>query len=173
MLQSGDRRMVKPSVRSVVFSLAVALIALVVARYYFPSDYYVPVASAIVVSLGVTWFMHRRLRPYLPAPYGEGKTSSMDAASTMRSGLLLIVGGIVCLIGVFGSVYLLPPPVYFSVIFGLMIGLPLAELFYFGLVNRLERSTMTKIYWVTEEKNEGDDLVLLKSVAMIHRHAGR
>lgn len=124
-----------------------------------------------MVSLSVTGYRFRSLRSGMPKPYGLGKPSSIDAKSAARSGLLIVLGGIFCLVVVLGSVYFLPPVAFFALIFGLMAGLPLEELVFFALVTRIERASRTRIFSVTEETEQGGEEVLLKTVEMIPRPA--
>lgn len=145
--------------------------ALLVASRFFPSDIYVPLAGALIVSFSVTWFRFRGLRSGLPKPYGRGRRSSIDAKSSARSGLLIVLGGILCLVVVMGSVIFLPPVAFFALVFGLTAGLPLEELVFFALVARLERASRTRIFSVTEETEEGGEEVLVKTVEMVPRHA--
>jgi len=141
--------------------------ALLLASRFFPHDFYVPVTAALVVSLSVTWFRFRGLRSGLPSPYGRGRSSSVSARSAARSGILLMLGGVLSLVLVLGSVYFLPPVAFFGLVFGLMAGLPLEELVFFGLVTRLERASDTRIFSVTEEAGDEGDLVLVKTVEMV------
>jgi hypothetical protein len=127
----------------------------------------VPVVAALVVSSSVTWFRFRGLRAGLPRPYGHGRASSVDARSAARSGVFIALGGIVSVGAVLGSVFVLPPVVFFALVFGLAAGLPLEELVFFTLVTRLERGSKTRIFSVTEETGRDDDVVLVKTVEMV------
>ena len=82
-----------------------------------------------------------------------------------------MLGGILCLVVVMGSVIFLPPVAFFALVFGLTAGLPLEELVFFALVARLERASRTRIFSVTEETEEGGEEVLVKTVEMVPRHA--
>ena len=169
MFPSGDRRRVRPSVRSIAVSAVVLAGSLTLASQVFQYYVYAPLLAAIGISLSVTWFRFRSLRSMMPEPYGGGKRSSIDAKKAARSGILIVLGGILTLVVVMGSVFVLPPVAFFALIFGIMAGLPLEELLFFGLVTRLEKKSETRIFSVTEETGEEESTVLVKTVEMIPR----
>jgi len=170
MISSGERRRVRPSLKSLVLSAFVFPLALLVAERYFQLDLYIPVIAVLVVAASVTAFRYRGLSTKLPEPYGHGRISSIDAKSTARAGILIILGGVVCLFFLFGSVYILPPVAFFALVFGLAGGLPLEEIVFFTVVARLESASEMRIFTVTEETEKDGQTVLLKSVEMIPTH---
>jgi hypothetical protein len=147
--------------------------ALLLAGRFFLGYFYAPLAATLAVSLSVTWFRFRGLKSGLPSPYGQGRATSIDAKKAARSGLLIVLGGVFLLVVVFGSVNFLPPIAFFALIFGLMAGLPLEELVFFGVVTRLEETSKTLIFSVTEETVRDGDTVLVKTVEMAPRLQGR
>jgi hypothetical protein len=140
--------------------------ALVLASRLFSASFYVPLATAILVCFIVTWFRFRGLKSGLPKPYGRGRSTSVNARKAMRGGILIMLGGILGVVLVLGSVYFLPPVAFFALVFGLMAGLPLEELVFFSIVTRLERTSKTRIFSVTEETTEDEDVVLVKTIEM-------
>ena len=80
-----------------------------------------------------------------------------------------MVVGAASMIGVMGTVFLLPPALAFALIFGLMIGLPLSNALYFAEVSLLEKKVGGEIYSVTEESEADEVAVLRKSFEIWNR----
>jgi hypothetical protein len=128
-----------------------------------------PLAVVLVVAFAAVWLRVRGLRSGLPEPYGKGKASTTDAKRAVRLGLLMVLGGVLCTVVLLGSVYFLPPAVFFAVVFGLTAGLPLSEIVFFVLVTRYERISESRIFLITEE-TEGEEgrATLVKTFEMRH-----
>ena len=154
---------------AVVCPAALYLASLFFGYYYF----YMPLAAVLIVAFAVVWFRTRGLRSGLPQPYGKGRASTTDAKKAVRQGLLIVLGGALATVGLLGSVYFLPPPVFFAVVFGLAAGLPLNEIAFFVLVTRLERKSESRIFVITEEAEEGGEAALVKTIEMRHSPASK
>jgi hypothetical protein len=159
-------------VKSLVFSLlvtsAVAYLGWELFLYYL----YEPLIATAIVALLVAWFRFRGLRSGLPAPYGRGRVSIIDEKASMRSGVLLVLGGIISVGGLMASVYLLPPELYFIVLIGVVAGLPLSQAVYFALVASVEAKSHSRVFLATEETTRDGADVLVKTVEMVHRDGG-
>jgi hypothetical protein len=166
MFSSDQRRRLRPSLKSLGLSLVVCPSALYLGWQFFGNLFYAPLLAALAVALAPTWFRMRGLRSSLPEPYGNGRVSTIDASAAARSGLLIVLVGMISMVGLMGSVFILPPVVFFVLVFGLMAGLPLNEVVFFGLVTRLERKTHSRIFAVTEETSESGRTVLVKTVEL-------
>lgn len=138
---------------------------------FFGTLFYAPLLVSLAVGLAATLFRYRGLRSSLPEPYGGGKASTIDASKVERSGYLVILGGIFFMVVFIGSFYLFPSEyvAIFVLAFGLMAGLPLNEIVFFGLVARLEMKSRSRIFAVTEEASEGGKTVLVKTVELAPR----
>lgn len=173
MLTSNERRRVRPSVKSLGLSVLVCPVALYFAFLLFGYYLYVPLGAALVVAAAAVWFRTRRLRAGLPEPYGKGKASTTDTKKAAREGLLTLLVGALATVGLLGSVYVLPPPVFFTVVFGLAAGMPLNEIALFVLVTRLERTSGSRIFLITEEIEDDGKPALLRTFEMGRSHASR
>lgn len=156
----------RPSIKSLLFSSVVCFAALYFALFLFEGDFPFPLVASIIVAGTFTWYRMRNLRQALPSPYGKGKLSVLSAASSLRSGLLIIVAGAVLTFGLLGTVYFLPPLVFFTLVFGLAGGLPLGEVLFFTLVTRLELKSGRKIIAVMEEADEDGREAYVKTVEL-------
>jgi hypothetical protein len=163
------RRRVRPSRRSLGLSVVVCASALFMAgsQVFFFYQFYMPILATASVCLVVSWFRVRGLRMALPEPYGAGRVSTIDAKSTVRSGLMIVLGGILALVVLLGSVYVLPPPVFFATVFGLIAGLPLTEVVLFLQVVLLEKRANGRIFSVSEESRRDGEPVLIKTVELV------
>lgn len=173
MLSSGKRKRVRPSPAGLALSTAVLAGALAYSAEVFHYYVYLPVAVGAAIALAVLGLRLRGLRSGLPEPYGKGSVSRIDAKAAARSGLLFAVLGIVAIVGVFGSVFFLPAIAFFSLVFGVTVGLPMEELLFFSLVSRIERASGTRIFRVTEEVGQGGEEILENSIVMIPVRAGK
>lgn len=147
-------------------SLVVCPSALYLGWVLFGDLFYAPLLASLAVALALVWFRMRGLRSGLPEPYGNGKVSTIDAASAARSGMLIILGGILSMVLLLGSVYFLPWLAFFVLVFSLMAGLPLNEIVLFALVARLERRSQSRIFSVTEETSQNGKTVLVRTVEL-------
>ena len=167
MFRSGGKRRVRPSLKSLALSLVVCPAGLYLATFLPFDTFLEPLGATLIIALAVDWFRFRRVRQGLPQPYGKGLSTLFDSAAMARSGMLLIVGGIVLVVGVLGAsllVPLIPPAVYFAMVFGLMAGFPLSEIVFFGGLWMLERSAKGKIFEIVEDAEEDGQRVLKKSL---------
>ncbi len=167
MFEPAYRRRAKPSARNLVFSLVVfaAALTFTLAAGLFGSRVYLPLAVGAASALGVAFVRTRGVRLGLPKPYGSSRVIRIDSKRSARDGLLLVLGGIVVILGLFGSVELVSPFLFFfPVTFGLMMGLPLSQALFFALVSRLEGATHSTIFIITEDITENGKEVLLKSI---------
>ena len=167
MLDVGSRRRLRPSLRSLGLSLLVCAAALVLMVRLFSYPFVVPLVSIAIVTSSVSWVRRRGIGSSLPPPYGKGRVSVVNAKSSQRSALLLMVGILSATVVLFGTAAVLPPEVFFSIVFGLMIGLPLAEIVAFVEVSRIEGRSRSRAYSVTDEKEDDGEPVLVKSVELI------
>lgn len=136
-------------------------------QVFFFYQFYLPIVATASVCGIVSWFRVRGLRMALPEPYGAGRVSTIDAKSTVRSGLMIVLGGVLALVVLLGSVYLLPPHVFFAAVFGLVAGLPLSEVVFFLQVALLEKKANGRIFSISEESRRGDEPVLVKTVELV------
>lgn len=169
MFSFGHGRRVRPSLKSLSFSVVFSLVTLYLTVFLglFGGWVFVPILIAALVALGVALFRLRGVAAGLPPPRGKGSVTRIDARRTMRDGILILVGGSLLMIGLFGSVFLVSPSVFFfPVVFGLMSGLPLSVVAFFGLTAWLENKNGGRIFFVTVETTEGGKTVLVKSVEL-------
>jgi hypothetical protein len=169
LLDFGDRKRVRPSLKSLFFSVVVCLAALYLTLFLGPfgSGAYVPVLIAAVIALGVSLLRLRGLLAGLPPPYGRGKVTRIDSRRTARDGVLLILGSAFLIVALFGSVLVVKPSeFFFPAIFGLMLGFPLSVAVFFGFTAGLESRTKSRIFSVAAETKEGGKAVLVKSVEL-------
>lgn len=169
MFEPVYKKRVRPSLKSLFFSAAVSSAALCVtvllSSYSFAV--YAPFLIAALVALGVSLFRLRGVRSGLPLPYGKGTVTRIDARRTARDGLLMVFGTLLLTVALFGSVFVASPTVlFFPVAFGLMLGLPLSEVIFFGLTARLESLSGSRIFLITEETTEEGKAVLVKSIEL-------
>lgn len=129
-------------------------------------DFYIPLLASLTVALVLAWFRMRGVRAALPEPYGKGRTKTIDADAAARSGLLIVLAGILSLVGLMGTVYILPPDIFLVVVIGLMAGLPMNEIVFFALVTWTESRYQSRIFSVTDETSQGGRDVLVKSVEL-------
>jgi archaellum biogenesis protein FlaJ (TadC family) len=163
------RKRLRPSVKSLCFSIGLLCVALLAAVFLVPfgGEIYFPILIAAFIALGISLFRVRGLRTGLPPPYGSGSVTRIDARRTARDGILLVVGMLVVMVGLFGSVLVVDPALFFfPVTFGLVIGLPLSQVAFFGIIASLESRENGRIYSVTEETTEEGEPVLLKSLQL-------
>ena len=122
---------------------------------------------AAALALSVYLFRSFTLKSGMPPPYGRGEVTKLDSRRSMRDGVLIVLGGAGSLFAVFATAYLFNPfLVFFPLVLGLMMGLPLSQVLYFLHVGRLEQITRSRIYSVTEESFEDGMPVLLKSIEL-------
>jgi hypothetical protein len=172
MFRTGGRRRIRPGIKSFALSCFVCPAGLYLSTFLPFDSFLEPLSATLVIALAVALFRFGRLRQGLPEPYGRGKTSVYDATAMARSGVLIIIGGAVLMVGVIGSSLLVPtfpPAAYFSMVFGLMAGLPLSEVLFFAEVSMVERSAKGRVFEVAEETEEGDSSVLRKSIEIVPR----
>jgi len=158
--------------RSLGLSILVCTAALYLAGLLFGLyDLYIPLAAILLTAIAVVWLRARGLRSGLPSPYGRGKVSKTDAKRAIRQGLLIILGAALSTLVLLGSVYLLPAAAFFAVVFGLMGGLPLNEIVFFVLVARYERVSGSRIFMVSEEREESGESAVVKTYEMRPRRS--
>ncbi len=157
----------RPGIKSLALSCVVFPSSLYLATQLPFDGFYEPLSAVLLVSAAVVWYRYWGVRKGLPEPYGRGRVTVIDAARAARSGWLIVLGGIVLIVGVMGSVFILPPVVFFSLVFGLMGGLPLSEVLFFLVVSRMERIGRGRIYSFAEEGEEDGVTVLRKTVELV------
>ncbi len=159
----------KSLVFSIVVSSATAYVGWELLLYYL----YEPLTVAAVVAILVALFRFRSLRSGMPAPFGLGRASVIDEKATARSGFLLVLGGIISVVGLMGSVFFIPPELYFVLLLGIIAGLPLSVIVFFALVAFVEARSSSRIYLVAEEATKEGETVLVKTVEMVTKiHGG-
>jgi hypothetical protein len=167
MFTTSRKRRARPSWLSLGLSLlvftATIWLAVTTVFYYYV---YMPVIVALAISTAVFLYRARSLRARMPAPYGGGEPTIVTLKAAMRSGILLTVGGGGSLVGLMATVFFLPPVISLSIIFGLIIGLPLSEILFFTLVTRYERRSGTSVFFVNEETEIDGETALVKTVEM-------
>jgi hypothetical protein len=80
-----------------------------------------------------------------------------------------LVGILAATFGLFGIVLFLPPIDYFSVLFGLIVGLPLSEVASFVQVSLIENRAKSTAYAVVQESRGSEGPVLMKSAELVPR----
>ena len=109
----------------------------------------------------------RGLKQALPEPYGRGKISIINLKSSVRGGLLIVFGGIACIILLFASVYVIPVTDFFILMFSITGGFPLSQILFFLMVFSIERTTRSRIFVVvTDETKEDENPVLSRTVEL-------
>ena len=169
MYETGYRKRIRPSLRSFSFSTAFFLAALcaTIVLDPFGNAIYFPILIAALVASGVSMFRLSGLRSSLPPPYGKGKVTRIDSRRTARDGILILLGGVLSMMGLFASVLLVRPALFFfPATFGLMLGLPVSQVIFFGAVTRFENASGSKIFSITEETTEEGKEVLVKSIEL-------
>ncbi len=152
MFSLPGRRKVRPSKASVAWAIIVLAAALLLAPELFAGLSYLPVAAMVCVAAPLAAFRLRSLRQGLPEPWGKGRASVLDSRSTYRSGLLMLVGGGVLIVLLFGSVFFIPPIDFFIILFGISGGLPLSVVLYYAGVRTVEMKSKSTIFIVVEEE---------------------
>lgn len=166
MLSPGQRKRLRPGLKSLGLSLVLCPCAVYLGWRFFGYELYLPLLGSLAVALSLAWFRMRGVSSSLPEPYGKGRMTTIDAEAAVRSGLLLVVGCTLAIVGLMGSVYFLPAFAFFAVVIGLTAGLPMSEIVVFVLLTRLERKSRSRIFSVIEETSRDGKDVLVKSVEM-------
>ena len=167
MFEVSSRRRLRPSLRSLGLSILVCVAALLLMVRLFSYPFAIPLIAIAIVASSVSWVRRRTIVSGLPPPYGQSRISVVNAKSSQRSALLLMVGILSATVVLFGTAAVLPPEVFFSIIFGLMIGLPLAEIVTFVGVSRIEGRSRSNVYSITDERGDDGEPELVKSVELI------
>jgi hypothetical protein len=162
-----SRKRVRPSYWSLLLSLAICGIALYYTFYLFEGYSFIPLLIVLAITVGITWYRYRGLRLQLPRPYGSAKAVLLGPHGATRQALLFILTVILLVALLVMSLYLLPPLIFFSLIFGLTAGLPLTEIVFFGLLVRLEMASNSQIFLVREESEEKGKEILTKTVILV------
>ncbi len=165
----GVRDRVRPSKKGLALSASTFGVALLLAFVLPFSSFFEPLAGIVIVGAVLTAFRWRNLRRSLPPPHGGGRVAVIDARRAARTGMLITFGAGAMIIGLFGIVYLLPPELYFVVLFGVMAGFPLSQILYFAILSTMEKAYGGRIYRITEEAEEGGETVLRKSLELTTR----
>lgn len=162
------RRRARPSLKSLGFSAVIAAVALYLIVYLFEGLSYAPLSVALAMAVGVYLYRSRGLRRRLPAPYGEGKEETIGAREMTRTGLLMIVGGVVFVVLPLATVFFLPV-LFFILYLALPLGLALSEIFQFGWLARLEARIGEEVYSITETTEvDGREAVVKTAVLIPH-----
>ncbi|QQG49489.1 MAG: hypothetical protein HY247_04105 [archaeon] len=164
MIGGADRKRVRPSLKNFAYSGGVLLAAVYVSGFLPFDSVLEPLGAMLATGSAVGLFRYLRLRSRIPKPYGEGKITEIDAARAARSGLLMVAAGGAVMVALVGGSYFIPGAILFTIIFGLIGGLPLQELIFFLTVVALERRSVAKLYAVTQETEVAGRPLLRKTV---------
>ena len=164
MMGMGDRRRVLPGRITIGYSLGLfAAGAYVSTQLPFTIGIIEPLIAGASLAIGLTAYRLARLRRGLQPPYGGGKVSTVTAKGLARSGQFMFLGTLGLFVGILGTVFILPPEVFFLMIFALVVGLPLANLGYYLGVRYFEQKKGGRIYAVLEDDENDEGPVLKKS----------
>lgn len=170
-----EGKKVVPSLKSLTLSLVVFSISTGLALYLFEYEFYMPLLVALAVACLLSYVRFRSLRSRLPEPYGKGLVTYSDSEQAQRMGLLLIAGGVLLIVVPIASLAFLPPLYFFSLIFGIVSGLPAVEILYFAGVSMMQRSYSSTFVSMTERtEKDGAEVVVrwLEVVASKRRGKG-
>lgn len=142
------------------------------AIFLFEYIFYLPLLVALAIMFAITFYRMRGLRVRLPKPYGSGMPVYVGPRQTARTGLLILLGGIVLIVLPLASVFFLPPIAFFTLVFGLISGLPLSEIAFFIAIVYLERLSRSSLFSLTEESERDGKTLLIKTVEM-RKHSDR
>jgi len=171
MFSSPGRKKARPSTANLVWSALVFAAAIFLAWTFFsvisPRSFYVDVLFSLI-GMGViaalpSLYRLRGLKRGLPEPYGEGRVSIIDSKSASRAGYLLVIGGLLCIVLLFGSVFFIPVLDLFVIMFSLAGGLPLSQVVFFLMVFSIERAAGSRIFEVIDETTQDGASVLSKT----------
>ncbi|MDA4116852.1 MAG: hypothetical protein OK455_00715 [Thaumarchaeota archaeon] len=167
MFSSASRRKrARPSLVSLGFSIAVAAVASYLVFYVFGSLSYIPLAVALATTLVVSHLRSRTLRSRLPEPYGKGREDHIGRGQMARMGLGLIGGGFALVVLPLVSVFFLPV-ILFVAYTAFPLGIALAEVVHFLWVRRLEKTTGSDVYSVTEPVEVDGRAELVKTAQLV------
>jgi hypothetical protein len=169
---AGRRKRARPSMLSLGLSIIVAVVAVILILDLFGEFYYAPLYAAVVVGLLVLLLRSRGLTRKVPHPYGAGMEDVVSPRAAVRTGILMIVGGVALVVIPLASIFFLPVAVFFAIYLALGLGISLGEVFQFAWVTRLEARTGAEVYAISEEARvEGEDAII-KRVVLIPRSPG-
>jgi hypothetical protein len=167
MFSSPGRKKVRPSAASVIWATAVFAAAVPVAWAFFSDYIYFPLAGMGILAAFPSLYRFKGLRRGLPRPYGQGKPSIINSSSAYRAGILVIIGGVSCMILLFASVFFIPTFALFVIMFSLTGGLPLSQIIFFLMVFYIERASGSKVFvTITDETVQDKSPVLVKQFEM-------
>jgi predicted membrane metal-binding protein len=145
-------------------SVVVVPVAAYLVLYIFGGFSYIPVSVAVAVAVVIFLFRSRGVKRKLPKPHGEGREEIVSAAQMARTGLLMIVGGIVLVVLPLATIFFLPV-LFFILYLALALAIPLTEMLQFAWIARLEKKVGAEIYSITEETEvDGKDAVMKRIV---------
>jgi hypothetical protein len=150
-----------------VWAAALVAVAVPLAWTFFSGSVYIPVLGMALIAALPSIYRLRNLRRGLPEPYGRGRVSVIDTKSAIRSGMFMVLGGIVCVVFLLGSIYFVPAFAVFAMMFSLAGGLPLSQVVFFIMVFTVERASRSRIFEVvTDETTDDENPRLTKSFEM-------
>lgn len=151
---------------SLGLSLVVAASASYLTIYLFEGLSYAPLSAALLTAAAVFLHRSRSLRRRLPEPYGEGREETIGAREMTRTGLLLVLGGIVFVVLPLSTVFFLPI-LFFILYLAFALGLALAEILQFAWISRLEARAGAQVCSVTEETELGGRGAMIKRTVLV------
>ena len=166
MFSSPGRKKARPSMVSLVWSVLIFAATIPLAWTFFSDYVYVPLIGMAVLAALPSLYRLRGLKRGFPEPYGDGKVSIIDSKSNLRAGYLIVAGGFLCIVLLFGSIFFIPAFDFFVIIFSLTGGLPLSQVVFFLMVLSIERAAGSRIFVVTDETTQDGTSVLEKTFEM-------
>jgi hypothetical protein len=164
MFPTSSSRRVRPSFKSLLFSVLIVGIAAYTLLSLLDGEAFLSLILALGIALGILAYRNSSLQSRLPEPHGRGRPAYVGVAQMRRTGILLIIGGILVVVIPIASVSFLPPLYFFTLIFGIIIGFPSSEVLFFLRVNQLETRLGGTFRSVTEESDADGEQLLIKTV---------
>jgi hypothetical protein len=122
--------------------------------------------ATVAVAAAVLVFRFLRLKPVLPEPFGKGQVRETRAEDAARSGMLLLLGAAAWIIGLMAGSFFIPGEVLFTIIFGLMAGLPMSNVLYSILILGIEVRVGGTLYSTNEEYEEDGESFLQRRISV-------
>jgi hypothetical protein len=164
LFPTSSSRRVRPSLKSLILSMLVVGFAAYTVVSLLDGEAYLSLMLALVIALGILAYRNSSLQSRLPEPHGRGRPAYVGVAQMRRTGVLMVIGGILVVVIPIASVSFLPPLYFFTVIFGIIIGFPSSEVLFFLRVNQLETRLGGVLRSVTEESDAEGEQLLIKTV---------
>jgi len=166
MFPTSPSSRLRPSLKSLSLSVIVVAVSSYVVLGLLGLAAYPSFVLALAIAVVTLLYREAGLRSRLPEPFGRGEVSTLTAGDMRRTGILIVIGGILLVVVPVASVSFLPPLYFFTLIFGIVIGFPVSEVVYFARVAMVERRLGGVLRTYTAESDAGGEEMLIRSVRL-------